>query len=60
MHEMWCGPDTSGQRVWHILTTDKTGTLCGAERQEDPRRQDPTDKHCLPCMTTFQAVVQTR
>ncbi|GAB2713005.1 hypothetical protein [Streptomyces bullii] len=58
MHEMWCGPDASGQPVWHLLTADRTGTLCGVGKQEDSRRREPTDKHCFPCMATLQAVMQ--
>ncbi|MEW2251028.1 MULTISPECIES: hypothetical protein [unclassified Streptomyces] len=59
MHEMWCGADTRGEPVWHVLTTDKTSTLCGmARREEKPRGSEETDKHCFPCMKTFQEAVQ--
>ncbi|GAA0643834.1 hypothetical protein GCM10009535_21480 [Streptomyces thermocarboxydovorans] len=59
MHEMWCGADTSGEPVWHVLTTDKTTTLCGVERDdEDSRRRHATDRHCFPCMKSFQAVME--
>ncbi|MDL5199700.1 hypothetical protein [Streptomyces sp. ALI-76-A] len=56
MHEMWCGADASGEPVWHVLTTDKTLTLCGVDKREEPRNQ-AVDKHCLPCMKAFQAVM---
>lgn len=57
MHEMWCGADTSGEPRWHVLTTDKTLTLCGVEKGGEPGGRAPTDKHCLPCMKAFQAVM---
>ncbi|MFE9776256.1 hypothetical protein ACFYOV_32280 [Streptomyces sp. NPDC005931] len=60
MHEMWCGADTSGEPVWHVLTADKASTLCGVEKREDARRQHATDRHCFPCMKTFQTVVESR
>ncbi|MEU6180441.1 hypothetical protein [Streptomyces coeruleorubidus] len=56
MHEMWCGTDTSGEPMWHVLTADKTLTLCGVEKRE-PSRRAPTDKHCFPCMKAFQASI---
>lgn len=58
MHEMWCGPDVSGQAAWHVLTTDKTGTLCGAKRLQEPNSREPTDKHCFTCMSALQAVLR--
>ncbi|SDD27089.1 hypothetical protein SAMN05216505_106134 [Streptomyces prasinopilosus] len=58
MHEMWCGADTSGEPVWHVLTTDRTTTLCGVEKENEPRRRDATDRHCFPCMESFQEVVE--
>lgn len=61
MHEMWCGADTSGEPVWHVLTTDKTTTLCGVKkRQEESQRILSTDRHCFPCMKTFQAAMESR
>ncbi|CAL9341685.1 hypothetical protein OOK44_30185 [Streptomyces cellulosae] len=57
MHEMWCGADTSGEPVWHVLTPDKTSTLCGVEKEEESPRRDTTDRHCFTCMKSFQAVV---
>ncbi len=58
MHEMWQGADPSGEPVWHVLTSDKTSTLCGVEKKpEQPSRQEPTDKHCFACMKAFQAAV---
>ncbi|WP_343999753.1 hypothetical protein [Streptomyces thermocarboxydovorans] len=45
--------------MWHVLTTDKTTTLCGVERDdEDSRRRHATDRHCFPCMKSFQAVME--
>jgi hypothetical protein len=56
MHEMWCGADASGEPTWHVLTADKTRTLCGVETPEEPAgRRAPTDRHCFPCMRAFQA-----
>lgn len=60
MHEMWCGADTSGEPVWHVLTTDKRATLCGVEKEEEYRRRHATDRHCFPCMQSFQEVVEAR
>jgi hypothetical protein len=57
MHEMWCGADSSGEPMWHVLTADKSLTLCGAEKREEPGRRAPTDKHCFPCMREFQATM---
>lgn len=57
MHEMWCGADASGKPVWHVLTTDKTLTLCGVTKREQAGGRAPTDKHCFPCMQAFQAVM---
>ncbi len=59
MHEMWCGADTSGEPVWHVLAPDKKSTLCGVEKQEESRRRHATDRHCFSCMKTFQAVVES-
>ncbi|MFE4088574.1 hypothetical protein ACFX46_29350, partial [Streptomyces sp. YIM B13502] len=44
MHEMWCGADTSGEPVWHVLTPDKTSTLCGVEKEEESPRRDTTSR----------------
>ncbi|ALV54714.1 hypothetical protein ACH4NV_06275 [Streptomyces althioticus] len=60
MHEMWCGADTSGEPVWHVLTPDKTSTLCGVDKEEESPRRDTTDRHCFTCMKSFQAVVASR
>jgi hypothetical protein len=62
MHEMWCGADTSGEPVWHVLTPDRASTLCGVEKQQQDsrRRHTTTDRHCFPCMKTFQAVLESR
>jgi hypothetical protein len=61
MHEMWCGADISGEPVWHVLTPDRTSTLCGVRKQqEESRRRHATDRHCFPCMKTFQTVVESR
>ncbi|MEV5440726.1 hypothetical protein AB0K80_32690 [Streptomyces sp. NPDC052682] len=62
MHEMWCGTDTSGQPMWHVLTTDKTLTLCGVRKRKepDPGEQASTDKHCFPCMKAFQEAMASR
>lgn len=58
MHEMWCGGDTPGEPMWHVLTADKTLTLCGVEKREErPSGRAPTDKHCFPCMKAFQAAM---
>ncbi|MFD1659193.1 hypothetical protein ACFSL4_13515 [Streptomyces caeni] len=59
MHEMWCGTDPSGEPVWHVLTADKTSTLCGVdkEKQEEPSGREPTDRHCFSCMKAFQAAL---
>jgi hypothetical protein len=57
MHEMWCGADTSGEPVWHVLAVDKGLTLCGLERREEPLGRASADRHCLPCMKGFQAVM---
>ncbi|GCB42859.1 hypothetical protein [Streptomyces sp. NL15-2K] len=57
MHEMWCGADTSGEPIWHVLTADRTLTLCGVEKREEPSGRAPTDKHCFPCMEEFQAAM---
>ncbi|GAB2897863.1 hypothetical protein GCM10027074_76310 [Streptomyces deserti] len=58
MHEMWCGPDASGQPVWHLLAADKNGTLCGTAKRAEPHRHEPTDKHCFPCMAALQAAME--
>ncbi|MFH8449444.1 hypothetical protein ACH4CD_09385 [Streptomyces fungicidicus] len=60
MHEMWCGADMSGEPVWHVLTPDKTSTLCGVEKQEEAARRHTTDRHCFSCMKSFQLVVESR
>ncbi|MEU5466092.1 hypothetical protein ACH41C_15580 [Streptomyces althioticus] len=60
MHEMWCGADTSGEPVWHVLTPDKTSTLCGVDKEEESPRRDTTDRHCFTCMKSFQTVVASR
>lgn len=57
MHEMWCGADTSGNLMWHVLTADRTVTLCGVEQQGEPSGPVPVDKHCFPCMKAFQATM---
>ncbi|MGW2650072.1 hypothetical protein ACWC2T_35520 [Streptomyces sp. NPDC001393] len=57
MHEMWCGTDTSGEAMWHVLTADKNLTLCGVEKAEELSGQAPTDKHCFLCMKAFQAAL---
>ena len=57
MHEMWCGTDTSGEPMWHVLTADKSLTLCGVEKSELSGERVPTDRHCLPCMHAFQAAM---
>lgn len=57
MHEMWCGSGHLAEPVWHVLTADKTSTLCGVEKREEPSRREPTDKHCVPCMKAFQTVM---
>lgn len=36
MHEMWCGADTWGEPVWHVLVVDEGLTLCGLEKREEP------------------------
>ena len=59
MHEMWCGPDTSGMPLWHVLTADKTSTLCGVDKREKLRLRNPVHAHCHPCMRMFQAVVES-
>jgi hypothetical protein len=58
MHEMWCGADTSGELVWHVLTSDKSSTLCGVEKQNESTHRHATDRHCFSCMRTFQSVVE--
>jgi hypothetical protein len=60
MHEMWCGADTSEEPMWHVLTADKTLTLCGVEKRAEPHGRPPTDKHCFPCMKAFQAAMASR
>ena len=60
MHEMWCGADTLGELVWHVLTPDRTSTLCGIEKREQPGGRQQTDKHCVPCMRTFQDGMESR
>lgn len=57
MYEMWCGANTSGEPMWHVLTTDKTLTLCGMEKREEPDGRTPTDRHCFPCMKAFQVAM---
>jgi hypothetical protein len=57
MHEMWSGPDRSGESVWHVLADDKTLTLCGLQRQEERNRREPSDRHCFPCMTALQGIM---
>lgn len=57
MHEMWCGTDTSGESMWHVLTTDKALTLCGVRKREEAGERVPTDRHCLSCMKAFQAAL---
>ncbi|MFC5955167.1 hypothetical protein ACFYQA_26475 [Streptomyces sp. NPDC005774] len=44
--------------MWHVLTTDRRTTLCGVEKEDEPRRRDATDRHCFPCMESFQEVVE--
>ncbi|WAX76457.1 hypothetical protein [Streptomyces sp. KMM 9044] len=46
--------------MWHVLTVDRTTTLCGVEKEDEPRRRDTTDRHCFPCMESFQEVVEAR
>lgn len=57
MHEMWWGPDPSGEQVWHVLAADKDSTLCGMDKPTELSRQEPTDKHCFTCMKAFQAAL---
>lgn len=57
MHEMWCGADTSGEPVWHVLVVDEGLTLCGLEKRAQPVERASTDKHCFPCMKRFQAAM---
>ncbi|MEV8592752.1 hypothetical protein ACIHFC_13270 [Streptomyces sp. NPDC052013] len=47
--------------MWHVLTTDRTTTLCGVEKEEEEeaRRRHATDRHCFPCMKSFQAVMES-
>ncbi|MFE1437196.1 hypothetical protein [Streptomyces sp. NPDC058739] len=54
MHEMWRGTDASGRWVWHVLTAEKTWTMCGMAREEGLRGEESTDRHCLVCMQMFQ------
>jgi hypothetical protein len=43
--------------MWHVLTADKTLTLCGVEKREETGGRAPTDMHCFSCMKAFQAAM---
>ncbi|MFR9795695.1 hypothetical protein ACL02U_07255 [Streptomyces sp. MS06] len=40
-----------------MLETDRTSTLCGVQKHEEPGGRESTDKHCFPCMQALQAVM---
>ncbi|MEU5218198.1 hypothetical protein AB0G79_18625 [Streptomyces sp. NPDC020807] len=54
MYEMHIAPDdSSGLLVWHVIAKQAGNSLCGqaVDRGADGTR---TDRHCLPCMRSFQ------
>ncbi|GAA1581779.1 MULTISPECIES: hypothetical protein [Streptomyces] len=56
MYEMHLGEATSGPGpVWHVVARDRSATLCG--RPLVPAGGRDTDRHCLPCMSAFRAVM---
>ncbi|MEJ8639423.1 MULTISPECIES: hypothetical protein [Streptomyces] len=58
MYEMWAGATAAGEDpAWHVLAPDKTKTLCGLRRSED-QEEYSTERHCFPCMTAFQHVIE--
>lgn len=57
MHEMWWGPAPAGEPAWHVLADDKSSTMCGVHKPEEPSTQEPTDRHCFLCMKAFQAAM---
>ncbi|MFG2334158.1 hypothetical protein ACGFMM_31775 [Streptomyces sp. NPDC048604] len=62
MYEMHVGtapPD--GTLVWHIAAKDRATALCGESlRHEHSADRDSTDRHCVPCMSSFQELLDQR
>ncbi|MET9882071.1 hypothetical protein ABZZ20_02740 [Streptomyces sp. NPDC006430] len=57
MYEMQIGEAAAGSGpVWHVVARDHRATLCGRPLQ--PGGNAETDRHCAPCMTAFQYVMQ--
>ncbi|CAM5255943.1 hypothetical protein AB0B30_18345 [Streptomyces narbonensis] len=60
MYEMHIAPDdSSGLLVWHVIAKEAGNSLCGqsVDRDADGVR---TDRHCLPCMQSFQDLMGAR
>ncbi|MEX0167587.1 hypothetical protein [Streptomyces sp. LMG1-1-1.1] len=60
MYEMHIAPDcSSGLLVWHVIAKEAVSSLCGqpVDRGADGTR---TDRHCLPCMRSFQDLMGDR
>ncbi|MFF0557701.1 hypothetical protein ACH4ZU_05170 [Streptomyces sp. NPDC020472] len=60
MYEMHIAPDdSSGLLVWHVIAKQADSSLCGqtVDRGADGMR---TDRHCLPCMRSFQDLMAAR
>lgn len=62
MYEMHVGiapPD--GTLVWHIAAKDRATALCGQTLHKEPSNdRDNTDRHCVPCMSSFQELIDQR
>ncbi|MBT2406479.1 MULTISPECIES: hypothetical protein [unclassified Streptomyces] len=57
MYEMRIGVAHTGTGlVWHVVAHDRPGSLCG--QPLEPGEHGETDRHCLPCMATFQRSMQ--
>ncbi|WP_371673540.1 hypothetical protein OG985_41280 [Streptomyces sp. NBC_00289] len=58
MYEMCVGPQTgSAELVWHVVARQGAGSLCGIELSAPVPGAAETNRHCLPCMTRFQQLL---
>ncbi|MET9619529.1 MULTISPECIES: hypothetical protein [unclassified Streptomyces] len=62
MYEMHVGialPE--GDFVWHVAAIGTATALCGQSLHAEPlEERDRTDRHCTPCMSSFQQLMNDR
>ncbi|MFE3329623.1 hypothetical protein [Streptomyces sp. NPDC059176] len=59
MYEMWMGKaEADGHLVWHVVDPGAPVALCGQARNSSADTAKlHTDRHCVPCMVAFQAIM---